>query len=138
MVQTGRDRQSLYWLSYNTDKRGITLNLEDLRGQVLFRRLARSADFVIETYPPGRLDELGLGFEALRALNRRIVLISITPFGQRGPYRDYKGSDLIAMALSGMMSLIGEPGKPPLRVSLPQAPMWAGMYAAAGGLIAHH
>ncbi len=129
--------KSLYWLSYNTDKRGITLNLEAPHGQELFKRLARSADFAIETYPPGRLDGLGLGSETLRRLNPRLVLISITPFGQSGPYQGYKGSDLVAMAMSGMMSLVGEPGKPPLRVSLPQAPMWAGMYAAAGGLIAH-
>jgi crotonobetainyl-CoA:carnitine CoA-transferase CaiB-like acyl-CoA transferase len=67
-----------------------------------------------------------------------LVLISITPFGQAGPYRHYKGKDLVAMAMSGMMSLIGEEGKPPLRVSLPQAPLWGGMYAAAGGLIAHY
>ncbi|RME43689.1 MAG: CoA transferase [Chloroflexi bacterium] len=130
--------RSLYWCSYNSGKRGITLNLETRQGQALFRRLARSADFIIETYPPGRLDELGISFESLRGLNPRLILISITPFGQSGPYRDYKGSDLIAMAMSGMMSLIGEPGEPPLRVSLPQAPMWAGMYAAAGGLIAHY
>ncbi|MFQ5856300.1 MAG: CaiB/BaiF CoA transferase family protein [Anaerolineae bacterium] len=130
--------KSLYWLSYNTDKRGITLNLELPQGRELFKRLVRSADFVVETYPPGRLDELGIGFKALHALNPRLILISITPFGQSGPYRHYKGGDLIAMAMSGMMSLIGEPGRPPLRVSLPQAPMWAGMYAAAGGLIAHY
>ncbi|MFQ5613356.1 MAG: CaiB/BaiF CoA transferase family protein [Anaerolineae bacterium] len=131
-------RAGLYWFSYNAGKRGLTLNLDRPGGQALFKRLAASADFVVETCPPGRLAGLGLGFETLRALNPRLVMISITPFGQSGPYRDYQGSDLVAMAMSGMMSLVGEPGRPPLRVSLPQAPMWAGMHAAAGGLIAHY
>jgi crotonobetainyl-CoA:carnitine CoA-transferase CaiB-like acyl-CoA transferase len=93
---------------------------------------------VIETQPPGRLEALGAGYEQLRALNPRLIWISITPFGQTGPYQAYRGSDLIAMAMSGLMSLLGEPGRPPLRVSLPQAPMWAAMYAVGGALIAHH
>ena len=130
--------KSLYFISYNTGKRGITLNLEPQRGRDLFKRLAAQADFLIETYPPGTLERLGLGFETLRQQNPRLILVSITPFGQTGPYRDYKGSDLITMAMSGLMSLIGEPGKMPLRVSLPQSPMWAGMYAAAGALTAHY
>ncbi|MBI3940877.1 MAG: CoA transferase [Acidobacteria bacterium] len=130
--------KSLYWLSYNTNKRGITLNLEHPRGQDLFQKLVCSADFVIETFPPGRMEELGLGFQKLRELHRRLVLVSITPFGQSGPYRAYKGSDLVAMAMSGMLSLVGEPDRPPLRVTLPQSSMWTGMYAAAGALIAHY
>lgn len=130
--------KSLYWHSYNTNKRGITLNFEYPRGRELFRRLVSSAHFVIETFPPGRLEELGLGYQSLRSQNARLVLVSITPFGQSGPYRRFKGCDLVAMAMSGMMSLIGEPDRPPLRVSLPQAPMWTGMYAAAGSLIAHY
>ena len=128
----------LFWLSHNTNKRGITLKLEVPQGRKLYKKLVSSADFVIESHPPGRLDELGLGFETLRAINPRLVMISITPFGQTGPYRDYKGGDLVAMAMSGMMSLIGNPDGAPLRVSLPQSPLWAGMYGAAGGLIAHY
>ena len=124
---------SLYFLSYNTGKRGITLNLESPRGRELLHRLASRADFLIETFPPGML-----GFQTLLHLNPRLVIVSITPFGQTGPYRDYKGSDLIIMAMSGLMSLIGEPGRTPLRVTLPQSPMWAGMYAAAGALTAHY
>ena len=131
-------KTSLYWLSHNTNKRGITLNLELTQGRDLFKKLVSSADFVIESYPPERLDELGLGFGTLREINRRLVMISITPFGQSGPYRHYKGSDLVAMAMSGMMSLIGNPDAAPLRISLPQSPLWTGMYGAAGGLMAHY
>ena len=122
--------KSLYFISYNTGKRGVTLDLGNPHGQDLLRRLAARADFLIETFPPGRLDRA--------KFDRRLVVVSITPFGQTGPYCNYKASDLVVMAMSGLMSLIGEPGKMPLRVSLPQSPMWAGMYAAAGALIAHY
>jgi len=83
------------------------------------------------------LTKLNLGYSALRESNPRLVFTSITPFGQTGPYAGYRGSDLVAMAMSGFMSLVGDPDGPPLRVSLPQAAMWTGMYAAAGTLVAH-
>jgi crotonobetainyl-CoA:carnitine CoA-transferase CaiB-like acyl-CoA transferase len=120
----------IYFTSYNTRKRGITLDVHSTRGRDLLNRLASRADFLIETFPPGTLDRT--------QFDRRLVVVSITPFGQSGPYRNYKGSDLVVMAMSGLMSLIGDPGKMPLRVTLPQSPMWAGMYAAAGALIAHY
>jgi len=124
---------NLYFISYNTGKRGITLNLESPRGVEILNRLAARADFLIETFPPGTLN-----YEDLHRLNPRLIVVSITPFGQTGPYRNYKGSDLVIMAMGGLMSLVGAPGRAPLRVSLPQAPMWAGMYATAGALIAHY
>jgi crotonobetainyl-CoA:carnitine CoA-transferase CaiB-like acyl-CoA transferase len=123
----------LYFTSYNTGKRGITLNLETAQGHDMLQHMATRADFVIETFPPGTLDH-----QRMREQNPRLIIVSITPFGQTGPYRDYKSSDLIVMAMGGLMSLIGEPGKAPLRVSLPQSPMWAGMYGAAGALVAHY
>ncbi len=130
--------KSLAWFAYNANKRGITLDLDARAGQALFRRLARQADFILESYAPDYLSARGIGYPALREINPRLIFTSITPFGQTGPYAGYRGGDLHATALSGFLSLVGEPGKPPLRVSLPQAPMWAGMYAAAGTLIAHY
>ncbi len=130
--------KNLSWFAYNANKRGIALAIETNEGQELLRRLARRADFLIESFPPGYLDARDLGYSSLRAINPRLVFTSITPFGQTGPYALYRGSDLIATAMSGFMSLVGEPGRPPLRVSLPQAAMWTGMHAAAGTLIAHH
>ncbi|HKV45721.1 MAG TPA: CoA transferase [bacterium] len=130
--------QNLAWFAYNANKRGITLALETGRGQDLLRGLAQRADFLVESFPPGHLDARGLGYRALHETNPRLVFTSITPFGQSGPYARYRGSDLIAMAMSGLMALVGAPGRPPLRVSLPQAAMWTGMHAAAGTLIAHH
>ncbi len=130
--------KSLPWFAYNANKRGVTLDLESERGRQLLLQMAERADLIVESYPPGYLDARGIGYRALRDINPRLILTSITPFGQSGPYAHCKGSDLIAMGMSGFMSLVGEPGKPPLRVSLPQAPMWTGMYAAAGTLIAHY
>jgi crotonobetainyl-CoA:carnitine CoA-transferase CaiB-like acyl-CoA transferase len=130
--------KNLVWFAYNANKRGITLSIETEDGQELLRRLARRADVLIESFPPGHLDTRHLGYGALREINPRLVFTSITPFGQTGPRARYRGSDLIVMAMSGFMSLVGEPGRPPLRVSLPQAALWTGMHAAAGTLIAHH
>jgi crotonobetainyl-CoA:carnitine CoA-transferase CaiB-like acyl-CoA transferase len=129
--------KNLFWLAYNANKRGITLAFDTAAGKDLLVRLARRADFLIESFPPGYLDARDLGYQALREANARLVVTSITPFGQTGPLARYRGSDLVAMAMSGFMSLVGEPGRPPLRVSLPQAALWTGMHAAAGTLVAH-
>lgn len=130
--------KSLYWFAYNTSKRGITLDLSVPSGRDLFLRLARKADFILETYPPGTLDGWGLGYESLQRANPRMILTSITPFGQTGPYSRYRASDIEIMATSGTSSLSGERNGPPLRITIPQAPMWTGMHAAAGTLMAHY
>jgi crotonobetainyl-CoA:carnitine CoA-transferase CaiB-like acyl-CoA transferase len=129
--------RSLYWFGFNDNKRGITLNLQSARGRELFLQLAAKADFIIETFSPGYLDGLDIGYAALRRINPRVVLTSITPFGQRGPYSRFEASDIEMMALSGCMSLTGDPGRPPLRVTFPQSYGWTGSYAAMGALIAH-
>jgi crotonobetainyl-CoA:carnitine CoA-transferase CaiB-like acyl-CoA transferase len=129
--------RSLYWFAFNTSKRGITLDLTCSTGRTLFLRLVEGADFVLESFAPGYLAGLGLDYAALRAVNPRVIVTSITPFGSEGPYAAYQGTDLEAMALGGFMGVTGQPGRPPLRVSVPQAPMWAGMHAAMGSLVAH-
>src|SRR5207245_1127350 len=100
--------QSLYWLAYNANKRGITLNLQSERGRDLFSQLASGADFIIESFPPGVFQQLGIDYESWQHRNPGLILVSISPFGQEGPYKDLKGSDLEIMALSGAMSLAGE------------------------------
>jgi len=129
-------RQSLYWLAYNANKRGITLNLEDDKGRDLFCRLAAAADFIIESFSPGARAELGLAYDRLSSQNPGLILVSISPFGGEGPYEDLQGSDLEIMALSGAMSLAGEKDGEPMRVTVPQAPMWVGAEAAMGALTA--
>lgn len=129
---------SLFWLAYNTSKRGITLNLNTQDGREIFRKLVRTADFVIETFPPGYMDEIGLGYSLLSKLNNRLIMASITPFGQDGPYKDYKSSDLIAMATGGLMYSIGDPDRAPVRFSLEQTYPHAGAQTAMAVLIANN
>jgi crotonobetainyl-CoA:carnitine CoA-transferase CaiB-like acyl-CoA transferase len=128
--------RSVFWLFCNANKRGITLDLNDALGRQRFRDLAARADFVLESAAPGTLSASGLGYAALSHLNPRLIYVSITPFGQQGPYRDYRASDIEVMAMAGAMSLAGEAGGEPMRITLPQAPMFTGLEAAMGALTA--
>ena len=130
--------KSLYWFAYNANKKGITLNLEVEEGREIFKRLVQSADFIIESFPPGYLESMDIGYSTLEAVNPRIIVVSITPFGQTGPYKDYKGSDITCMAMGGFMHFTGEPDGAPLRISAPQAYLHAGAAAAVGAMIAHY
>jgi crotonobetainyl-CoA:carnitine CoA-transferase CaiB-like acyl-CoA transferase len=129
--------KSLYWFAFNTDKRSITLNLEVSQGQDLFRRLVKSADFVLESFVPGYIDSLGLGYEALRRVNPRIIMTSVTSFGQKGPYAQYKGSEMIASAMGGVLLTTGDPDRPPVREGPDSTCFQAGAAAALGTVIAH-
>jgi benzylsuccinate CoA-transferase BbsE subunit len=132
----GGRRQSLSWMAFNANKRGITLDLETANGQFVLRELARSADFLVESFSPGVLERCRLGYDELHRENPRLIVVSITPYGQEGPYRDHPASDIEIMAAGGAMSLAGEAGREPMRVTLPQAALWAGSEAAMGALTA--
>ncbi|MEE8443113.1 MAG: CoA transferase [Dehalococcoidia bacterium] len=130
--------RGLVWWAYAAGKRGITLNLEAAGGQALLKRLAGEADFLLESVTPGYLNSLGLGFEALQQVNPRLVMVTMTPFGQDGPYSHYQGPDLVGMALSGFMYLTGDPDRPPLRMVEPQFGRNMAASGAAGAMIAHN
>ncbi|TAK34429.1 MAG: CoA transferase [Chloroflexota bacterium] len=129
--------RSLSWIAYNVNKRAVTLNLECSDGKELFRRLAATADFVIESFAPGYLGSLGLDYEWLKAINPVIIVVSITPFGQTGPYADYRGDELTVLAMSGFLLTTGDPDRPPVRIAADQAYLHASAYGAAGALLAH-
>ena len=128
--QEGPDR-SLYFLFYNTNKRSITLDLQTEKGRDLFRQLVAQSDVVVESFPVGHMASLGLGYEDLKAINPGIVMASVTPFGQTGPWKDYKSSDLIALAASGFMQITGEPDGPPMRQGNDQSHFPGAQFAAA-------
>ncbi|MEE9491309.1 MAG: CoA transferase, partial [Dehalococcoidia bacterium] len=130
--------KSLNWFAFNLNKRGITLNIETKDGQEIFKKLVKTADFVIESFSPGYLDKLGLGYSALSEVNPRIILTSITPFGQTGPYSNYNASDLITMSMSGYVYICGDSDRPPVRFSSDQSYYQASLQASVGTLIAHH
>jgi crotonobetainyl-CoA:carnitine CoA-transferase CaiB-like acyl-CoA transferase len=128
--------KSLFWLAYNANKRGITLNIESGEGQKIFKMLVNNADVVIESFSPGYLDSLGLGYSALSKLNPGVILAAITPFGQFGPYSQYKGSDLICMAMGGFLYMTGEPDRAPVQITFPQAYLHGSSEAAVAIAIA--
>jgi crotonobetainyl-CoA:carnitine CoA-transferase CaiB-like acyl-CoA transferase len=130
--------KSLYWFAYNSNKRGITLNLETKDGKEIFKDLVRKADFVIESFKPGHMEKLGLGYDVLSGVNKGIVLTSITPFGQTGPYSNFEASDLVAMAMSGELFLTGDADRPPVNIAIPQACLHAGADAGVGSMIAYY
>ncbi len=130
--------KSLFWLAYNANKRGVTLNLEVPDGQEIFKRLVRRAHFVIESFPPGYLDGLGLGYAQLREICPDLIVVSITPFGQSGPYARFKASDLIAWAVSGYLYVLGDPDRAPTWIPYHQATLVGGVEGAAAAMIAHY
>jgi crotonobetainyl-CoA:carnitine CoA-transferase CaiB-like acyl-CoA transferase len=130
--------KSLYWFAFNNNKKSITLNLEKSQGQDLFRNLVKKVDFVLESFHPGYMDGLGLGYEALSRLNKRVIVTSITHFGQKGPHRHYKGSELVDSAMSGVMDNTGDMDRAPLKEALDSAYFHAGAAAALGTIISHY
>ncbi|MBI4288742.1 MAG: CoA transferase [Chloroflexi bacterium] len=127
-----------YWLAFNTGKRSVTLDLSKPGGKKSFLSLAGTADAIIESFSPGWLEAQELSYETLSRANPGLVLTSITPFGQSGPYKSFQASDLISMAMGGLMHVTGDPDRRPLRIGLPQSYLHAGLHAAIGTLIALH
>lgn len=128
--------KSLYWFAFNANKRSITLDIETADGREIFKNLVKTADVVIESFKPGYLDDIGLGYSVLSEVNPGIILTSISGFGQKGPYRNYNDRDLAVWALSGYMYITGEPDRPPLAPSYPHAYLIGGMNGAIGTMIA--
>ena len=127
------------FLAFNTNKRGITLDLEQKAGRDIFLRLAESADVIVESFPPGHMETLGLGYEVLKGLSPKVVLVSITYFGQDGPYADYQGNDLVAQAMGGFLyAVTGSTNRPPMGTALQQMEITAarnGAIAIAAALL---
>jgi benzylsuccinate CoA-transferase BbsE subunit len=121
---------------YDAGKHRLGLDIESPKGRELFKRLVRTSDVLIESCAPGHLDSVGLGYTQLKKVNPRLIMASVTHFGQAGPYRDFKSSDLVSSALGGQMSVCGEPGKPPLKPFGPQAYLTAGLFAANAVMLA--
>jgi crotonobetainyl-CoA:carnitine CoA-transferase CaiB-like acyl-CoA transferase len=126
--------KSLFFLLLNLDKRGVTLNLEAREGADIFRRLVRDADVVVESFAPGYLASLGLDHASLAQDNPGLVMTSVTPFGQFGPYSGYQGAEIVAYAMSGIMSISGTADREPLKHGGFQAQYEAGLNSTAATL----
>jgi formyl-CoA transferase/CoA:oxalate CoA-transferase len=122
--------ESAYYLSINRNKRSLTVDLGQEAGREIIYALARNSDVAIENFRPSTADRIGVGYERLRQENPRLVYCSISGFGQKGPYRDRPGYDALAQAMSGMMSITGDPEGPPTKHGMSIADIGAGMWAA--------
>jgi crotonobetainyl-CoA:carnitine CoA-transferase CaiB-like acyl-CoA transferase len=129
--------KSLFWWAYAANKRGITLNIESAGGQSLLLKLVENADFLIESFSPGYMDGLGLGYADLANINPGLVMVSISPFGKDGPYAGYKAPDIVGTAMGGFMWLTGDNDRPPVRVSFPHFYLHGAAAGSTGALLAH-
>ena len=125
--------ESAAYMMMNRNKRGIALDLKQEQGKAVLKRLLERADVVIENYRMGTMEKLGLGYEALKAINPGLIYCEISGFGRTGPYAARGGFDLIAQGMSGLMSITGEgPGRPPVKVGAPVSDITAGILGALG------
>src|SRR5262245_26995892 len=132
----GGSRAGPDFFNLHRNKRCLTLNLKTPEGVAILKQLAQSADVLIENYRPDVKRRLGIDYETLRQLNPRLVYVSLSGFGQTGPYADRPGFDQVAQGMGGLMSITGLPGQGPVRVGIPIADLSSGNYAAMGALIA--
>ncbi|WP_370530026.1 CaiB/BaiF CoA transferase family protein [Ramlibacter pinisoli] len=128
---------SLGFLNMNRNKRSVVLDLKSAAGRSVLLRLVKEADILIENYRPGAMKRLGLGYEVLKEVNPRLVYTSISGFGQTGPWADRPGFDLMAQAMSGVMSVTGYPNSPPVKAGVPVADIGCALFAVYGTLSAY-
>ena len=128
----GGPRQGPDFQNLHRNKRSVTLDLKSPQGKAAFLRMVEKADVVVENFRPDVKDRLGIDYESLKKINKRIVLASISGFGQDGPYRERPGFDQIAQGMGGLMSITGLPGQGPVRVGIPVADLSAGLFCALG------
>jgi crotonobetainyl-CoA:carnitine CoA-transferase CaiB-like acyl-CoA transferase len=133
-----RTETSLWWALQSRNKKLVTLNLGHPDGQALAKRLAAEADILVENFKPGTLEKLGLGWEALRELNPRLILVRVSGYGQTGPYKDRPGFANIGEAMGGIRYVTGEPGRAPVRSGISLGDSLASLYAVIGALMAVH
>ncbi|MFZ2649795.1 MAG: CaiB/BaiF CoA-transferase family protein [Burkholderiaceae bacterium] len=132
----GGPREDSDFQNVHRNKRGMTLNLKASEGVAILKQLAARADVLVENYRPDVKERLGIGYEALAAINPRLVYASISGYGQDGPYRLRPGFDQIAQGMGGLMSITGLPGQGPVRVGIPIADLCAGIFCAYGITVA--
>src|SRR6195256_287170 len=132
----GGPREGSDFQNLHRNKRSITLNLKSPEGVAVLKKMAAKADVVVENYRPDVKKRLGIDYEALSAVNPRLIYASISGFGQTGPYAGRPGFDQIAQGMGGLMSITGLPGQGPVRVGIPIADLCAGLFCALGILVA--
>lgn len=133
-----KDGTSLWWHVQSRNKRSLTLDLKQAEAQDIVRKLVSEADVLVENFRPGTLEGWGLGYEALKAINPRLIMLRISGYGQTGPYRDLPGFGVIGEAMGGLRHLSGYPGQAPVRVGVSIGDSLSSLYGVIGVLLALH
>ena len=131
-------KQSAYWVQYNSGKKSLSIDLRKEEGKEALRRLVRISDVLLQNFRPGTIDVMGFGYDVLKELNPRIVMVNVSAYGQFGPYRDQIGYDPIGQTMSGIAMVTGEEGMPPIRAGVPIIDRTTALHAAIGTLAALH
>ncbi|MET3321547.1 UNVERIFIED_ORG: crotonobetainyl-CoA:carnitine CoA-transferase CaiB-like acyl-CoA transferase [Peribacillus simplex] len=129
---------SLWWYVQSRNKKSITINLREAAGQRLIRELVKEIDIIIENFRPGTMEKWGLGYEELKVINPRLIMIRVSGYGQDGPYRDKAGFGSIGEALGGLRYITGYPDRPPTRVGISIGDSLSALYSVIGALMAVH
>jgi crotonobetainyl-CoA:carnitine CoA-transferase CaiB-like acyl-CoA transferase len=108
-------KQSAYWVQYNSGKKSVSMDLRKEEGKAALRKLVKVSDVLVQNFRPGTIEEMGFGYDVLKALNPRIIMVNVSAYGQFGPYRDQIGYDPIGQTMSGVAMVTGEDGMPPIR-----------------------
>ena len=127
---------SVWWASQSRNKKSVTLNLHEPEGQALIRRLVREVDVIVENFRPGTLEKWNLGFEALKAINPKLIMLRVSGYGQTGPYKDLPGFGVVGEAMGGLRYLSGEPGRTPVRVGISIGDSLSALHGVIGVLLA--
>ena len=128
--------QSAYWVQYNSGKKSLAINLRTDEGKEVLRDLVKESDFFLQNFRPGTIDIMGFGYETLKELNPKIIMINVSAYGQYGPYKERVGFDPIGQAMGGLMSLTGFEGDPPIRTFFPLIDRITSLHATIGALAA--
>ena len=128
--------QSAYWVQYNSGKKSLAINLRTDNGKAVLRDLVKVSDVFLQNFRPGTIDAMGFGYDVLKELNRKVIMVNVSAYGQYGPYRDRIGFDPIGQALGGLMSLTGFPDDPPIKTFFPLIDRITALHATVGTLAA--
>ena len=129
-------KQSAYWVQYNSGKKSVSMDLRKEEAKAALRKLIKVSDVLVQNFRPGTIEEMGFGYDVLKALNPRIIMVNVSAYGQFGPYRDQIGYDPIGQTMSGIAMVTGEEGMPPIRAGVPIIDRTTALHSAIGTLAA--
>ena len=131
-------KQSSYWVQYNTGKKSLSIDMRKEKAKEILSKLIKVSDVLLQNFRPGTIEKMGFGYDVLKELNPRIIMVNVSAFGQFGPYRDNIGYDPIGQTMSGITMVTGEEGMPPIRTGVPIIDRITALHAAIGPLSAPH